>query len=384
MQGALTRPRRQTRLNVTTSLNETSSRTTAGGFSASGASSSWCSRVWRAGVGSERVEAAVVDRGGAPCVWVVRAGAQAESFELGVEQGFCGIGWPQMGDLSGLDEQGIADAVEGAFPDDPVGRRGNFRGQLRDFMAISAGDLVLMPDATRRIVAVGEVAGPYRHWPDGPDTANHVIPVQWLATDIPQDLVGDLGRWVSRPVTVSRVPPDDAEALVRKMLDDRLPIRLTLPAPAGPLRDLLESVLESMTEGDRDRVRQLVTTDGPEFLSEVIGDEHETSGGAGIGTDAEVPWITVYPQGERASSQAGYYAVYLFSADGSAVYLSLNQGTDRLKGGIPPLRKRALDLRSAAGLAEDDPGAEVDLRSDVLRPRRYAAGSAYAFRYASW
>ncbi len=72
--------------------------------------------------------------------------------------------------------------------------------------------------------------------------------------------------------------------------------------------------------------------------------------------------------------------VYLFAADGSAAYLSLNQGTEKVKGGSGPLLKRALDLRVAAGLPITAP-AKMDLRSSAARPRKYEAGSAWSLRY---
>ncbi len=99
-----------------------------------------------------------------------------------------------------------------------------------------------------------------------------------------------------------------------------------------------------------------------------------------MGTTAEVPWIAIYPPGTVASAQLGFYVVYLFAADGSAVYLSLNQGTEQLYDGLPPIQKRALDLREAAQI-EDSQGRAIDLRSNANRPRRYEAGNAFAIRY---
>lgn len=99
-----------------------------------------------------------------------------------------------------------------------------------------------------------------------------------------------------------------------------------------------------------------------------------------MGTTAEVPWVAIYPPGSSASAQSGFYAVYLFAADGSAVYLSLNQGTERVQDGLPPLQKRALDLRAAAEISGEQL-APLDLRSNAARPKRYEAGNAFAIRY---
>jgi len=48
---------------------------------------------------------------------------------------------------------------------------------------------------------------------------------------------------------------------------------------------------------------------------------------AGAGNWASVPWLSILHTSVTNSTQDGIYPVYLFCADGSGVYLSLNQGT---------------------------------------------------------
>lgn len=127
------------------------------------------------------------------------------------------------------------------------------------------------------------------------------------------------------------------------------------------------------------QLRQLVTDDIPSAVRATVGPKWTVRGSVGMGRTAEVPWIALYPPGSSASAQAGFYAVYLFAADGSAVYLSLNQGTEHVQDGLPALQKRALDLRAAAEI--DSQAIQIDLRSGAARPRRYEAGSAFAFCY---
>jgi 5-methylcytosine-specific restriction protein A len=50
-------------------------------------------------------------------------------------------------------------------------------------------------------------------------------------------------------------------------------------------------------------------------------------GSPGKGNFAEIPWIAVFDSTVTTSATRGYYVVYLFSADGSRIALSLNQGT---------------------------------------------------------
>jgi hypothetical protein len=92
---------------------------------------------------------------------------------------------------------------------------------------------------------------------------------------------------------------------------------------------------------------------------------------------AATPWVSIFPPGSRASARSGYYLVYLFAADGSGVYLSLNQAVELIQGGTNPIRKRTLDLRSAAG-EQDGLLTTIRLGSSSSLPQKYELGNAYA------
>ena len=55
-------------------------------------------------------------------------------------------------------------------------------------------------------------------------------------------------------------------------------------------------------------------------------DEYKIKFACGQGRWADVPWVAVFYKDLSTSAQEGYYIVYLFRADGTGVYLSLNQG----------------------------------------------------------
>jgi MrcB-like, N-terminal domain len=52
----------------------------------------------------------------------------------------------------------------------------------------------------------------------------------------------------------------------------------------------------------------------------------------GTGMKTEVPWTRIYSASRSPKPTRGWYLVYLFSATGDRVYLSLNQGTTRWDG----------------------------------------------------
>lgn len=49
-------------------------------------------------------------------------------------------------------------------------------------------------------------------------------------------------------------------------------------------------------------------------------------GSVGNGRWAEIPWISIFNRDITTTATKGYYIVYLFKADMSGVYISLNQG----------------------------------------------------------
>jgi MoxR-like ATPase len=67
-----------------------------------------------------------------------------------------------------------------------------------------------------------------------------------------------------------------------------------------------------------------------------------------------LPWVRVYSKRYAPTAQEGTYLVYLFAADGSRVYLSLNQGTSEFRSGHmrPMVERDALLSRAAQARSE--------------------------------
>ncbi|MGE3671519.1 MAG: DUF3578 domain-containing protein [Polyangiaceae bacterium] len=108
---------------------------------------------------------------------------------------------------------------------------------------------------------------------------------------------------------------------------------------------------------------------------------------AGQGRWANVPWIAALDSRETTKTSSGVYVAYLFRADMSGVYLTLNQGTSWVLAGYggnagAQLRKRASILRQHAQNLVDsgfvvDVG--IDLRSSTKLIRSYE-DSTVAFK----
>jgi MrcB-like, N-terminal domain len=81
-------------------------------------------------------------------------------------------------------------------------------------------------------------------------------------------------------------------------------------------------------------IQNIIDTEYPEYIIE---------GSAGAGNWANVPWLSILNPSITKSTTDGVYPVYLFCADGSGVYLSLNQGTSKPR---ELLGKKAAEARA--------------------------------------
>jgi len=100
--------------------------------------------------------------------------------------------------------------------------------------------------------------------------------------------------------------------------------------------ELQSTYTSKNTEGMAERGR-IIRNAMPDWLREnakgvfeITSREGRTlsvDGSDGIGLKSEVPWVRVYSAEHSPNARNGWYVVYLFAADGSAVYLSLGFGS---------------------------------------------------------
>ncbi len=95
------------------------------------------------------------------------------------------------------------------------------------------------------------------------------------------------------------------------------------------LKILSEYKSEKETLFKENRLAAYVTRSVPDKLFDYIRIDrikYHISGSVGKGRWADIPWIAIFDKDITTTATKGYYIVYLFSADMSGVYLSLNQG----------------------------------------------------------
>src|SRR5699024_5428917 len=104
--------------------------------------------------------------------------------------------------------------------------------------------------------------------------------------------------------------------------------------------------------------------------AKIDSDQYMLQGSPGQGRWAKIPWIAVFDRDISISASKGYDIVYLFAADMSGVYLSLNQGWTTFlekygtKNGLEKIDKVSHYWRNELSSALDDfDTIEIELKT---------------------
>lgn len=129
--------------------------------------------------------------------------------------------------------------------------------------------------------------------------------------------------------------------------------------------------------------------DFPGEIQHLIADKnrYKVIGSTGKGNWSECPWIAILDILVTNTPQSGYYPVFIFKADMSGVYLSLNQGVTEVKEYYRKETKKVLKLRAEDFRAKLDSSTiglyEIDLCSNADNAKLYEAGNIIAKYYSS-
>ena len=162
-----------------------------------------------------------------------------------------------------------------------------------------------------------------------------------------------------------------AKAKLEELGFDVVPRPALAAADTLPLRDALAAALSAQQTRAAWRVvrrsPKAVAVTLPNAIRLIVGESFRVRGSAGAGNQAEIPWVSVLPPGLKGASE-GRYVVYLFSASGEAVFLSLSQAvTGHAKSDLADL---AAELREDAG-SHPDLVEQIDLGANGELGRKY-------------
>lgn len=111
----------------------------------------------------------------------------------------------------------------------------------------------------------------------------------------------------------------------------------------------------------------------------------QVKGSNGVGNNAKVPWVRVFDPAQSPQPTLGWYVVLLFASDGSAAYLSLNQGVTKLdRAGIDANVRDGWHRveRTVADAKALDRGATRSIQlQDTGLGKQYERGNLLAFAY---
>lgn len=112
------------------------------------------------------------------------------------------------------------------------------------------------------------------------------------------------------------------------------------------------------------------------------------AGSVGITRWAEIPWLCIFLKDLTKSAKRGYYIVYLFNADGSGLYISLNQGWTYFKDkygtkiGREKIRKTASIVRDKLNTVPHNMSLlNIDLKGKGDLAEGYELGHIYGRYY---
>ena len=155
----------------------------------------------------------ICGEGGYVRAWTVRGGRYGEFERAALDEGLIILGWEELPDLSkatSIDE--IVEVVREAYPDSSPRRIDNWAHQLWRFIRImQLGDLVVMPQKYKPVIAIGSLAGDYEYHADAQGSYRHVRRVKWLNSEVERAAVGgDLRDSIGSLLTVSELSQRDA------------------------------------------------------------------------------------------------------------------------------------------------------------------------------
>lgn len=161
------------------------------------------------------------------------------------------------------------------------------------------------------------------------------------------------------------------------------------------LREALERILNDWPKATTQQftghpLANFIRKDFPDIVSKIIGNNYAdfyVTGSPGAGNWANVPWLSILNPKITSGTQDGIYPVYLFCADGSGVYLSLNQGTTKPKEKLGSVKadERAIKIRNEiyARLLETNTWGvkSISLRSNTSLGKSYELPNIVARLY---
>jgi len=170
-----------------------------------------------------------------------------------------------------------------------------------------------------------------------------------------------------------------------------------LPVKEGLMKQSIEEILErysieSKKPFAKNPLAHFITHDFKEIVTikaNINEEKYKVKGSSGQGNWVTVPWLAIFNREITTTATKGYYIVYLFKADMSGVYLSLNQGWTQFrekygaKKGKEKIKEVSLGFRKLVGVSPNGFSFDdIDLVSRRTLNEGYELGHIYGKEYS--
>jgi len=113
--------------------------------------------------------------------WKISPGTQGNEWDEQRDNKLIGIHFLDPGDLSKTTESELQEKIKNAYGKEAVAKRANTFGQMRDFLKIKKGDIIVANRGKSKILGIGKVTGSYQYQ-EG-QKHPHTFPVDWYDTN---------------------------------------------------------------------------------------------------------------------------------------------------------------------------------------------------------
>ncbi|HII79093.1 MAG TPA: hypothetical protein HA261_01490 [Methanosarcina sp.] len=141
-------------------------------------------------------------------LWLLKSAGTLEDEERILEDSVVTIGWAELPDLSGKNEEQVKKLILGVYPSVRGELSETWAGEIYSFITkIEKGDLLAVPFKTRNEALIGKVTGDYEYR-QITSFIRHIRKVRWLKTISKGELEDEYDVDLNSPETILPIKAD--------------------------------------------------------------------------------------------------------------------------------------------------------------------------------
>jgi len=205
-------------------------------------------------------------------MWMVRAGRSAVLVQDFEEKNYVGVGWRELGDLSGVkDKSELEKLFQEAYPEFTGAKYRMQFGQIARFrFELQKGDYAITYNPEYRYYPVGKIVSDYQYAPDSPGGYNHIYKVEWLGK-IPRDqLTLATKNTVGAIMTLFLLNESARDEFLQLLAGGEPAVESEDADAPSELDDIKRDVIERAFEFIKDRILKLDWDEMQELIAGIL------------------------------------------------------------------------------------------------------------------